>query len=179
MMPGRDIESIYNDCSRMVYWAAYGVARSESDALDAMQNTFLRAMEHMEQLQGMNDAQLRSWLYRVAVNLCKDSLRKQSRETLTDEVIEPKGDNVYELPEAALISAEEKARVRAAIDRLPEIYRQTVLLHHFSGCDYKQIARLTGTTEGNVKSRMSRAKQRLYEILKKDTKKVEGGENHG
>lgn len=172
-MPGRDIESIYNECSRMVYWAAYSITRRESDALDAMQSTFLRAMKHIDRLQGMNDAQLKSWLYRVAVNLCKDSLRKQSRETLTDEPLEPKGDNVYDLPEAALLSAEEKARVRRAIDHLPDIYRETVLLHHFSGCDYKEIARLTGTTEGNVKSRMSRAKQQLYKILK------EGGENHG
>lgn len=178
-MPGRDIESIYKDCSRMVYWAAYAITRQESDAMDAMQNTFLRAMDHLEQLQGMTDAQLRSWLYRVSVNLCKDGLRKQGRLTLTDEPLEPKGDNVYELPEAALISAEERAKVRGAIDQLPEIYRETVLLHHFSGCDYKQIARLTGTTEGNVKSRMSRAKQRLYEILKTDFSKAEGGENHG
>lgn len=179
-MPERDIESIYNDCSRMVYWAAYGITRRESDALDAMQNTFVRAMEHIEQLSGMNDAQLRSWLYRVAVNLCKDNLRKQGRETLTDEAIEPKGGNVFELPEEALDLAEEQARVRAAIDQLPEIYRQTVLLHYFSGCDYRQIARLTGTTEGNVKSRMSRAKQRLYQILQEDTVVMaEGGENHG
>lgn len=141
--------------------------------MDAMQNTFLRAMDHMGLLQGMNDAQLKSWLYRVAINLCKDSLRKQSHEALMDETPEPTGDNVYELPEAALITAEEKARVRRAIDQLPDIYREAVLLHHFSGCDYKQIARLTGTTEGNVKSRMSRAKQRLYIILKED-----GGESH-
>lgn len=172
-MPARDIESIYNECSRMVYWAAYAITRQESDAMDAMQSTFLRAMAHMDRLQGMNDAQLRSWLYRVAVNLCKDSFRKQSREALTDEALEPKGENVYELPEAAAVSTEEKARVRGAIDQLPDIYRETVLLHYFSGCDYKQIARLTGTTEGNVKSRMSRAKQRLYTILQ------EGGENHG
>lgn len=172
-MPARDIESIYTACSRMVYWAAYGVTRRESDAMDVMQNTFLRAMSHMDQLQAMNDAQLKGWLYRVAVNLCKDAIRKQSRETLTDEAIEPKGDNVYELPEAAAVSAEEKRRVRAAIDELPDIYRQTVLLHYFSGCDYKQIAQLMGTTEGNVKSRMSRAKQRLYSILR------EGGEDYG
>ncbi|MEA5060662.1 MAG: RNA polymerase sigma factor [Candidatus Pelethousia sp.] len=172
-MPGRDIESIYKDCSRMVYWAAYGITRRESDAMDAMQNTFLRAIAHMEQLARMNDAQLRGWLYRVTVNLCKDSLRKQSRETLTEEPLEPKGENVYDLPEAALVSSEEKALVRHAIDQLPDIYRETVLLHYFSGCDYKQIAQLTGTTEGNVKSRMSRAKRQLYGILKK------GGENDG
>ena len=80
-MPARDIETIYRTCSRMVYWAAYGVTRRESDAMDAMQNTFLKAMSHMDQLEGMNDAQLKGWLYRVAVNLCKDALRKQRFET--------------------------------------------------------------------------------------------------
>lgn len=172
-MPARDIETIYRTCSRMVYWAAYGVTRRESDAMDAMQNTFLKAMSHMEQLEGMNDAQLKGWLYRVAVNLCKDALRKQRFETPAEEMEEPAVDRVYELPEAAMLSAEEKGQVRAAIDQLPHIYREAVLLHYFSGCDYKQIAQLTGTTEGNVKSRMSRAKQKLYAILK------EGGEDCG
>ena len=97
-MPARDIETIYRTCSRMVYWAAYGVTRRESDAMDAMQNTFLKAMSHMEQLEGMNDAQLKGWLYRVAVNLCKDALRKQRFETPAEEMTEPAVDSVYELP---------------------------------------------------------------------------------
>ena len=172
-MPSRDIESIYNACSRMVYWAAYSVTRKESDAMDAMQNTFLRAMAHMDQLQQMNDAQLKAWLYRVAVNLCRDALRKQRWEAPAEELPEPSVESAYDLPEAAAVSAAERAQIREAIDRLPDIYRETVLLHYFSGCDYKEIARLMHTTEGNVKSRMSRAKQRLYSILK------EGGEDCG
>lgn len=91
----------------------------------------MKAMSHMDQLEGMNDAQLKGWLYRVAVNLCKDALRKQRFETPAEEMTEPAVDSVYELPEAAMLSAEEKGQVRAAIDQLPHIYREAVLLHYF------------------------------------------------
>lgn len=173
-MPERDIESIYQAYSRMVYWAAYGACGTQSDALDAMQNTFMRAMAHMEQLQAMNEAQLKGWLYRVAVNLCRDAGRKQRREAPSEEPVAPDtAQTTFDMPEAAAIGKEERSQLRRAIDELPDIYRQTVLLHYFSGFDYKEIARLMGTTEGNVKSRMSRAKQRLYDKLK------QGGEAHG
>ncbi|MDR0840017.1 MAG: RNA polymerase sigma factor [Christensenellaceae bacterium] len=173
-MPARDIETIYADCSRMVYWAAYGVTKNEHDAMDAMQNVFLRTMNHLGTLANMNDAQLKGWLYRVTVNICTDALRKRKHEVLTGEDAEVLSESVYDMPEAAAIAGEDKRRVREAIDTLPDIYREAVLLHYFSGCDYKQIAQMTGTTEGNIKSRMSRAKQRLYAVLKK-----EGGENDG
>lgn len=50
-MPARDFESIYADYSRMVYWAAYGVLKNESDAMDASQNVFLRVIKHQKSLK--------------------------------------------------------------------------------------------------------------------------------
>ena len=167
-MPARDFESIYADYSRMVYWAAYGVLKNESDAMDASQNVFLRVIKHQKKLETMEDAQLKSWLYRVTVNLCLDGKRKLKREVLADELPEMPVSDVSVLPEAAALDAE----TREALQELPEIYRETVMLHFFSELRYDEIAKLTGVSEGTVKSRMSRAKERLLALLK-------GGAQHG
>ena len=105
-------------------------------------------------------------MYRVTVNLCMDLKRKQKREIPVEEFDEQAESTVFDLPEPAMISKEQRERVRSAIDKLPEIYRQAVLLHYFSNLGYEEIASLGNTTEGTIKSRMFRAKQRLYAALK-------------
>ena len=87
-MPRRNLESIYTDYSKMVYWAAYSVLRADSDAMDVSQNVFLRAIKHMGKLADMEDGQLKAWLYRVAVNLALDIKRRQKREYPVDEMPE-------------------------------------------------------------------------------------------
>ncbi|MCE5234445.1 MAG: RNA polymerase sigma factor [Clostridiaceae bacterium] len=165
-MPARDFESIYADCSRLVYWTAYGVLKSQADAMDVSQNVFLRVLKHIKKLEDMNDAQLKGWVYRVTVNACFDLKRKQKREVVTDEGFDTLPVSERELPEAAALSAEQKRLLREAIDALPDIYRETVVLHYFSGLSYENIAAYTGVSEGTVKSRMSRAKDRLFSLLK-------------
>jgi len=171
-MAVRDLESVYSAYSRMVYWAAYGVLKNEADAMDVCQSVFLRAMKHEKKLQTMEEGQLKSWLYRVAVNLCLDGKRKAKHEVLQDELPETAVSASSELPEAAALDAETKQRVWDAVGSLPDIYRETVMLHFFSELKYDEIAALTGVSEGTVKSRMSRAKERLLALLK-------GGELHG
>ena len=165
-MPARDFESIYADCSRLVYWTAYGVLKSQADAMDVSQNVFLRVLKHIRKLEEMNDAQLRGWLYRVTVNVCLDLKRKQRREVVTDEGFEALPVSEGDLPEAAALSAEQKRILHNAIETLPDIYRETVVLHYFSGLSYDEIAAYTGVSEGTVKSRMSRAKDKLFSLLK-------------
>ena len=67
-----EFEAIYKAFSRMVYWAAYGVTKSESDAGDVTQETFIRALKYADKLKDMEEAQIKAWLYRVCINLCMD-----------------------------------------------------------------------------------------------------------
>ena len=169
-MPAWDFEAAYSDNSRMVYWTAYGILKSEADALDVSQETFLRALRGEDTLCTLSAPQQRAWLYRVAVNLCMDKKRREKREFPAEdtEIFEGESREDRELPEAALMNAERKRLLRAAIDELPEIYRECVLLHYFSGLSLEEIAALDGTSLGTVKSRLSRARQRLYDSLRKD-----------
>ncbi len=167
-----DFDSIYNDYSRLVYCTAYGVMRSQSDALDAMQDVFVKVYSNIDKLSAFSAPQLKSWLYRVCMNTCIDEKRKRSKEVVTDEFDTQSVENEYELPENAFENGETRRAVREAIDELPQIYRQCVLLHYFSGMQYEDIANMTGTTVGTIKSRISRAKEKLYAKLK-------GGEGNG
>ena len=170
-MPQRDLESIYTEHSRMVYWAAYSVLRSDSDAMDVTQNVFLRTIKHMGKLAAMEEGQLKAWLYRVAVNLSLDIKRKQKREYPVDELPERESTALYDMPEPSAITAEQRRIVREAIERLPDIYREVVMLHYYSNMSCADIAQLTGAAEGTIKSRISRARIRLMELLKEGEKK--------
>ena len=169
-MPQRDLESIYTAHSPMVYWAAYSLLRSESDAKDVTQNTFLRAIKHMDKLAPMEEGQVKGWLYRVAVNLSLDITRRQKREYPVDELPERESGALYDLPEPAAVSAEQRRMVREAIERLPDIYREAVMLHYYSNMTCADIAALTGAAEGTIKSRISRARIRLAELMKEGEK---------
>ena len=172
-MAAWDFDAVYRAYARMVYWTAYGIVKNESDALDISQDTFLRAMQHARELARMTDAQQKGWLYRVAYNLCMDKKRKEKREfpAETDAIFEGPTADEATLPELSALNNEQKARVRRAIDTLPDAYRETVVLHYFSGLAYEEIASLTGVSEGTVKSRMSRAKAKLAQTLQKDGEK--------
>ncbi len=165
-LPAWDFDSVYNGFSRMVYWTAYGVLKSESDAMDVSQEVFLRVLRHIKKLDGMGEAQLKSWLYRVTVNLCLDGKRRSKHEVLSDELPDTPVTGEDELPEASAMNAETARLVREAVDSLPDIYRETVVLHYFSGLQYEDIAALQGVSEGTIKSRMSRARARLVDMLK-------------
>lgn len=165
-MAAMELETIYAEHSRMVYWAAYGILRSEIDARDVVQNTFLRAIRHMPSLEGMNEGQLRGWLYRVAVNLCYDHVRRLKREAPAEELPDTPSQREYELPEAAAVSAEQRRLVREAIEALPEKYRRAVMLHYYSNLSYAEIAALDGVSESAIKSRVFRAKEMLMRQLK-------------
>ena len=88
-----EFEAIYKAFSRMVYWAAYGVTKSESDAGDVTQETFIRALKYADKLKDMEEAQIKAWLYRVCINLCMDNKRKLKREQLSDELPETAVEN--------------------------------------------------------------------------------------
>ena len=167
-MAQRDFDAIYADFSRMVYWTAYGVVKSAPAAMDVSQNVFLRVFKHMGSLCEMNDAQLKGWLYRVTINAGVDAIRKSQRELPSGETALGAEDahvDFSSVPEAAAIGAERRAFLRSAIDELPDIYREPVLLYYFSQLSYEEIATLTGMSIGTIKSRLFRAKALLKKSL--------------
>jgi RNA polymerase sigma-70 factor (ECF subfamily) len=147
---------------------------SEEDARDAVQDAFLSAFRSIDSFEG--NAQLSTWLHRIAVNasLMKLRTRRRKPETPIEELLpgfledghmlEPAAE-WRELSDEALLRKEIRALIHAAIDRLPESYRNVLQLRDIEGFDTQETASAMGLSENAVKTRLHRARQALRGLL--------------
>ena len=166
-------DNIYTEYSRLVYWAAYRVVAQKEAAEDITQQVFERAYLNMDKLSELADAQLKSWLYRVATNLALDSVRKGKHELLSDEPVGAEIADTEPLPEAELIKKQRQEAVQRAIQQLDETSRTIIMLHYFSEMTVNEIAAQTGISQGTIKSRLVRARNIIKELL---TAEADGNE---
>jgi RNA polymerase sigma-70 factor (ECF subfamily) len=148
--------------------------RSEEDARDALQDAFLQAFRGIERFAG--EARLSTWLHRIVINACLMKLRSRSRkpEQPIEELLptfHADGHRVDPGPAwrsdepDPLEQREVRARVRAAIDRLPEIYRTALLLRDIEELSSEEAARILDVKPEALKMRVHRARQALRTLL--------------
>lgn len=148
---------------RRVFGICIRVLGSPQDAEDAVQETFLKLARHAGTFRG--EAKLSTWLYRVAHNASTDRIRHEARrpstpvDDLTTVGEEPVADDVLGARTTAL-------SVRAALDQLDQQTRTLLLLVAVDGWTYQDVAAAVGLPVGTVKSRVSRARVRLGELLR-------------
>jgi len=148
--------------------------RKDQDAEDAVQDAFLQAFRNLDRFEG--NAKLTTWLHRITVNASLMKLRKQKRthEVAMEDLLPRYSDDGHRdrlVPEwtetgADVASvAETRATVRAAIDRLPDGYRNVLLLRDIEQLDTAETAELMGLSINATKTRLHRARQALRELL--------------
>jgi len=138
-----------------VYGAAMRVVRNPSIAEDLAQDTFLRAFRALDGFRG--DAQVRSWLYRIATNLAKNAVTRR-REFPTEEGLDQP---VFGHPTARLEAHSMSVDLRAAIDRLPDKLREPLVLREYDELSYEEIAERTATPLNTIRTRILRARRAL------------------
>ena len=138
-----------------VYGAAMSVVRNPSIAEELAQDTFLRAFRALDGFRG--DAQVRSWLYRIATNLAKNAVTRR-KEYPTDQGLDLP---VQSHPMARLESLAMSVDMRAAIDRLPDNLREALVLREFDELSYEEIAERIDTPLNTVRTRILRARRAL------------------
>jgi len=148
--------------------AAYMLARylmgNDHDAEDVVQEAFLRALRYFDGYHGGN---ARAWLLAIVRNTTRSSQRRERDhgpvvefdETLHSEAIED------EHPEAEVLRAADRERVRRALDQLPLEFREVIVLRELQGLSYREIGEISGIPVGTVMSRLARARQRLERML--------------
>jgi RNA polymerase sigma-70 factor (ECF subfamily) len=136
--------------------------RDRSLADDLLQTTFLKLHGAREDYQP--NSPLRPWLFAIAARVRFDELRRRHRAgaRASEEELSAAEDKTSPTPEQDVVQADQAARVRAALERLPHSQRTVIHLHRFEGLSFPEIARALGTTEGAVKLRAFRA----YEALR-------------
>lgn len=144
-------------------------------AKDLAQEVFARVF--VRRMEFEPDGKFSTFLWRVALNLCYDELRRRQRraelslDELTDhDAIALPMDEPS--PSARLEEQERGETVRAALQRLSEHYRAVVVLRHYEGLKFREIADVLGIPEGTVKSRMTEALDQLAVLLKEFTPPV-------
>jgi len=156
-------DSLFNGIYRMM--------GDYDDAADAAQDVFLKAFRSLGGFRG--GSSFYTWLYAIAVNTCISRRRSQTARKQHLHVPLPGGaddgrddppDPDPQPPDVAR-SREESARVEEAVANLPAEFRVVVVLKDIEGCSYAEIARMLGCTQGTVKSRLFRARERLREAL--------------
>lgn len=132
-----------------------------ADALEATQETFITAFRQAHTFRG--ESAFGTWLYRVGINTCRDLLRKRARTPVPDEAA------VEALQTTTIRAVDEVASVRLdvrrALEELPEEYRIAVVMHDLGQIPYEEVARITGSPIGTVKSRISRGRKMLAATL--------------
>ncbi len=143
---------------RPIYALAYRVIGREEDARDVAQETFLRAFRALPGFKGQ--AKFSSWLYRIALNLCRDWIRRKKRTPIVDT---PEGVDVIEMAAEQgpvesiedLVARQEMSRVVAEGMRLlSEEQRTAIVLKEYHGLTFQEIAELQGCPLSTVKTRL-------------------------
>jgi RNA polymerase sigma factor (sigma-70 family) len=149
--------------------AAYNLAkwllRNEDDARDVVQEAYLRAFKSFGGFHGSNG---RPWLLTIVRNTAYNLIKKNQTSNLTTTFNEEEHvlDRESASP-ATLLEQEEKSQlIRRALDRLPDEFREIVVLRHLEGLSYKEIADVAHLAPGTVMSRLARARAKLKEFLK-------------
>lgn len=171
----RAFETLIRKYERLIYRIAYTTARDAEDAADLTQEILLRVWHGLSSYHG--DARFLTWLVRIARNTCCDYVRKQQRTPVTQplelmrdaEEDAPHGELHDPAPDAdphAVYSRQERqTMLRDAMARLSEEHRMMIVMRDINGDTYETIAAALGLETGTVKSRLSRARARLRELL--------------
>jgi RNA polymerase sigma-70 factor (ECF subfamily) len=158
---------------RVVYSVAYRLLGDAPAAEDATQDTFVKAWSSLDSFRG---GLFRPWLLRIATNRCYDILRSRGRrpaDSLDAELVEvePRWTSQStdgEHPEAFAARTELSGVLEQALAALPDEQRTVMILADIHGHSYDEIAEITGVAVGTVKSRISRSRSRLREMLMSD-----------
>ncbi|MEI9866495.1 MAG: RNA polymerase sigma factor [Limisphaerales bacterium] len=144
-----------------LYVYAYELVRDEQAALDIVQETFIAAVKHIGSLR--EDRKFGSWLFGIAHQKCLQHWRKR-KEFLFDEVPEP-SDKFEDGPDDLLIRQEQEAEFMNLLNQLPLPQRSVLLLYFIEEFSLEEIAHVTETQLGTVKSRLHYAKKSLRKLL--------------
>ncbi|WP_431844481.1 RNA polymerase sigma factor [Pedobacter superstes] len=150
-------KEIFKSNSKKIYHLCYGYTGDDDAANDLMQETFMKVWQNLEKFR--NQAMISTWIYRIAVNTCLSWLRvekRQAKDELTDAIIETKGEELSE-------KNEQVALLYKCISQLEETER-IIISMVLDEISYSEIALISGVSEGNLRVKIHRIKNKLTEI---------------
>ena len=168
-------EELVTERSGEIYGLLFRLTENAEEARDLTQETFLRAFQSIDRFRG--EADLRTWIYRIAINQARNRWRwwRRRRRELTVSLDATQGDSSQTLlatltesaanPEQETLAHEREVALRVALGKLGQSYREAVILRDIEGFTYEEIATTLEINVGTVKSRLARGRQELRRKL--------------
>ncbi|MGN1151325.1 MAG: RNA polymerase sigma factor [Lachnospiraceae bacterium] len=158
---------LYDKYKNVALRTAYLITGNLPDSEDVVQDTFVKVYLHCKELK--NDSGFKAWMMQILVRTAYKTGKKKGRELPDEEVID-KADTRTERSSLEQVLVKEESRMLSeAIHRLPIKQRTVVILFYYQEYSVSEIARMLGSREGTVKSRLHVARERLRVMLEKDS----------
>ncbi len=163
------IEALIRRYQNYVYRLCYLVMRTEQDAEDMTQETFIRACRALPRFEIREGVSFEAWLYRIAVNCCRSRMRRRWYQVLPWPdpaprlIAEPKAQ-----PDRMLEQSEWRNEILEAVHSLGDKHRLVVILRYYAGLSNEEVARALDIPSGTVRSRLHTARQRLKVVLEQE-----------
>ena len=176
-------KTLFERYHRRAYSLAFGVLRHPDDALDVVQDAFIKAHKYLDKFEG--NSSFYTWLYRIVMNLAIDHLRKHRRvkpveldesriEGDADSALLPKllGSN----PSRALMDKQIRARIDQALEELSDNHRAVLVMRELEGLSYEEMAQVMNCSKGTIMSRLFHARKnmqrRLIDLIENPSKEL-------
>lgn len=174
MSPSKyEFEAMVAEYECRIFNVVFRMVGDPDESADLVQETFVRAYRAFDRFRG--DSQPYTWLYRIAVNVCRDYLvkRQRIRSSETSLEVEMAGGEAHAFevpdvsasPERLMEQQELRVQIEKAIGALPPGYKECVLLREMEEMSYEQIAETLGITVEAVRSRLARARALMRQRL--------------
>lgn len=155
-----ELGALYEEHSRAIYYLALRMLADPEKAADATHDVFLKAFRKMDQFRG--EASWRTWLYRIAINHCRNLQQSWHDRHMFSNADEAVFDNAAAKGDSPLRVLETKElgqRIQKALDGLPSEYRLLLLLVADEQLSYEQVASITGQSDDAVRGKLHRARK--------------------
>jgi RNA polymerase sigma-70 factor, ECF subfamily len=165
-------QTLFEKYHRRAFAIAIGVVKRPEDALDVVQDAFIKVHKHIGNFQGSSS--FYTWLYRIVMNLAIDHIRKARKVTEWGDEVQREddaGDGTLvphmpdENPSKAAIRRELSGKIHAALETLPEYHRAVIVLREVEGMSYEEMAQVLDVPKGTIMSRLFHARRKLQEQL--------------
>lgn len=158
-----DFKRIYDETMQMLYKISFRIVNDEEAAEDLSHDSLIKANEKALVFPTLNDAKF--WLIRVVKNASLNYVKRKARERKAYEKALYEDHRIFESGETLYLKGETVKTAQEALNKLPPKLKEVVVLAEYGDMNYKEIGKVVGISEGNVKVRIFRARKLLAEML--------------
>ncbi len=170
----RAFQALYQRYERKVFSVAYGFLRNQEDALDVLQEAFIKVHRYLPNFEGQSS--FYTWLYRIVANLCIDHLRRSGRKRDVEfddrlrhdggnEAASSTGGRPLGDPSAAIKNKEILAAVQDSLGHLSDKHRAVIVMRELQGLSYADMAKAMSCSKGTIMSRLFHARRNMQKLL--------------